>query len=174
MSRDLGVYTPIAVTAAARTADVTLSSGHQYRFRVRATDLASNVGAWVPLTVYPKLVQESAAGWTWSSGWTRASSTAASGGTTRWTTRTGATATTAVYGRSFALVAPRSASRGKAQVWVDGVLVATINLAASPTGSRRLVFVKTWTSVATRHIKIRFTGVPAHTRIDIDAVVALR
>lgn len=174
MSRDLGAYTPITVTAAARTADVTLSSGHQYHFRVRATDLASNVGAWVPLTVYPKLVQESAAGWAWSSGWTRSSSTAASGGTTRWTTRTGATATTTVYGRSFALVAPRSASRGKAQVWVDGVLVATINLAASPTGSRRLVFVKTWTTVATRRIKIRFTGMPAHTRIDIDAVVALR
>ncbi len=172
MSRDTGTFVPIAVSDTSRAADVLLSPGHQYHFRTRATDLAANVGAWATLTLGTKLVQDSSS-WAWSSGWTKASSTSASGGSTRWATRAGATATITVTARSIAFVAPRSTTRGKAEIWIDGVNVATINLAASPLGQRRLVFVKAWSSVGTHKVRIRVTGYH-HARVDVDALIVLR
>jgi hypothetical protein len=81
---------------------------------------------------------------------------------------------TAVYARSIAIVAPRSATRGSAEVWLDGRKVAVIRLNAAPTGARRLVFTHTWSSLASHRIRVVVLGTAGHPTVDVDALVVLR
>lgn len=169
-----GAWTTLAVGPSSRSATTTLAGAAAYTVQIRATDDHGNTGAWSSFGLTTSLAQESATGWTWSSGWTRSALSGASGGFVRWATKAGATATTSITGRAMAIVAPRSTTGGWAEVWVDRAKVATIKLDAAPTGPRRIVFTRTWTRVSTHTILIKVLGTAGHPRVDLDALVVLR
>ena len=73
--------------------------------------------------------------------------------------------------RDVAWVATKTPTSGSAQVWIDGVLVSTINLRSSATTYRQLVFQRHFTSLATHTIELRPIG---GGRIDLDAFAVMR
>jgi spore germination protein YaaH len=144
-----------------------------WRIRVTATDFAGN--SCVPAVSTPfaaQVTQESTASVKYTGTWRKAKSTASSGGATRYATARGATATLTFTGRAVAWVAPLGATFGKAKVFVDGVVVATIDL-RSATQSRMLVFARTWTTSGKHTIKIKVLGTSGRARVDLDAFVVL-
>jgi len=107
---------------------------------------------------------------TYSSGWSSQSSSAFSGGSTKYSSKAGATATFKMSGRSFAWVSYRASNRGKAKVYVDGHLKATISLKSSATAARYIPYAITFSTSGTHTIKI----VVVSGRVDVDGFVVLR
>ncbi len=174
VKQDDGSWQPAAsgrLTGTASYLDLNLAAGHRYDLRVRATDLAGNIGDWASARISLRLRQETSSAWRWSGSWSRVRSTAASGGAFRRSTDRGATAKMTFTARSVALIAPRSTSRGKAEVWIDGTKATTIRLNANPTGARRVVFTRSWGSAGSHRIKVVVLGAPAGSRVDLDAIV---
>ena len=62
-------------------------------------------------------------------------------------------------------------SRGKAEVLVNGVVVATIDLDSRHVVARRVVWVGQWSTAVTRTITIRVLGTSGRPRVDLDALV---
>jgi hypothetical protein len=174
VNRDSGSWQSVSVTASQRSASLSLKPSSTYTVRVRATDKAGHVGTWSSKTIKTSVYQETSTRWTWSSGWRRVSSSSASGGFTRYTTKTGAKARATVSARSIAIVSPKSSGRGAARIYVDGVKVATVKLYASPTGARRVLFQQTWASTATHTVTVEVVGTAGHPRVDVDALIVLR
>lgn len=172
--RGSGSWTSVPVTPTARSATTIMEPGATYSVRVRAVDLAGNVGQWTTKTLDTRLRQESAAAWSWSGPWKRAEKSSASGGATRFTSTAGATATMRTSASAFALVAPRSSSKGNIRIYVDGVFVATVKLDSSPTGPRRIVWATRWANEGVHRVTIRVSGTAGHPRVDLDALVILR
>ena len=172
--RDSGAWTPIAVTAGARSATAVFRAGSTYSVRTRATDGAANVGGYATRTIQTRLREESSAKWSYSGSWTRVVKSSASGGALRRSPAAGATATTTTTALAFGLVAPRSTNHGNARIYIDGVYVATVKLDANPTGARRIVWATSWSTDTTRRITVRVQGTPGRPRVDLDALVILR
>jgi hypothetical protein len=174
IKQDDGLWRPATngpISGAASHLDLHLSAGHRYGLRVRATDLAGNIGDWATTRIRLRLRQETSSAWSWSGAWSRVRSTTASGGAFRRSTDRGASARMTFTAKSVALIAPRSARRGKAEVWIDGAKVATIRLNANPAGARRVVFTRTWGSAGSHRLRVVVLGGPAGPRIDLDATV---
>ena len=68
-------------------------------------------------------------------------------------------------------VGRRSPSAGHAQVRIDGVLVATVDLSATSTRYRRIVFRSTLATAGRHTLEIRPVG---DGRVDVDAFIVLR
>jgi hypothetical protein len=98
---------------------------------------------------------------TYTGEWTRQTLSTASGGSTEYATDSGA----------------KGPDRGKAEVWIDGVKAATVDLYSSSAQPRKMVFTKNWDSADSHTLEIRATGTKnaasSGTRIDVDAFVVL-
>ena len=172
LSTDGGAYVAVASSLASPTFDRPLAPGHTYRAAVQATDVAGNVGAWAygsafKLTAY----QESSSAVHWSGTWHTGSSTSFWGGHDRYASAAGAKASLTFTGRSFAWVGSVGPSRGWAKVYVNGVLVKSVNLNAAANANRRILFTTTWSTARSRTITIRISGTAGHPRGDVDALI---
>ena len=76
--------------------------------------------------------------------------------------------------RAVAWVTTFGPTRGLARVYVDGVLVATIDCVAPGMIGRRVAFAKSWSSSASHTIRIVVVGTPNRPRVDLDAFEVLR
>jgi hypothetical protein len=65
-------------------------------------------------------------------------------------------------------------TRGRARIYVNGHLAATIDLARSSARTRSVVWRASWSSVATRTIRIVVAGTRNRPRVDVDAFVTVR
>jgi hypothetical protein len=174
LSRDGGAFTFIG-TRTGRTAYILASASHTYRFRVYAVDRAGNASFSVySPTVRTIAYQDTNAAVHFSSGWHSAASVSYYGGTARYTTARGAAASLTFTGRSVAWNAVLATNRGSARVYVDGHLIATVNLNAASTTVRRIVFTRTWSTSGTHTIRIVGLGTSGHPRVDVDAFLVLR
>jgi hypothetical protein len=171
--KDAGSWTTIASTTANHVTR-SLALGHSYRYRVRAHDHAGNVGAWAAgSTVVPELVQGSSSRVHYPIGtWHTQTTTNASGGSTRWSTSTSARATFSFTGRAVAWVASTGSNRGRVNVYVDGVLRTKVNLVASSTHWKRVLFSASWSSRSIHTIELR--SALSGYRIDVDAFVVYK
>ncbi len=162
-----GSYTTIALATATSTAvNRTLTTNKRYRFRVRATDRQGNVSAYAyGPTFTPVRIQNSSSSVHYTGAWTTRSTSHALGGSHRVATSTAARARYSGAMRDVALVVTTTAPGGSAQVWIDGVLAATVNLHSSSTGYHRLVFQRHFSSLATHTIEVR----PITGRLYLDA-----
>ena len=152
-----------------------LTLGSTYRFRVRARDRAGNTGAWTYSgTVKPRKYDDGTSAATWSTGWSRVASAGAVGGYVRTAGVGGRTATFTFTGYAVGVLAPRVPNQGFAQVYVDGVLKATVDLSAASATPSRVVWARSWSSKATHRIRIRTLGTVGHPDWSIDAFVVLR
>jgi alpha-tubulin suppressor-like RCC1 family protein len=165
-------------TPTARTRDLVLRPG-TWRFRVRALDAAGNPGSWrVASPVVVRIVSEGSSSVGYAGRWVRAAVTGAVGGTVRASSTAGASATIRTTARGIGFVSTRGPSRGKAEIWVDGVRVATVDLYASTRQPARLVWSRSWPSLDTHRVILVVTGRrnvrSTGARVDVDAIVTVR
>ena len=170
-----GAWAGVRLASAGATSSAqTLAIGSASRQRSRATDRLANTSAWqTGPTVRTMLTQQSATSIAYTGTWRTASSSSASGGSVRYATGAGASATYRFTGSSVGWVAARGPGRGSARVYVDGVYAATINLAASTGQSRSIVFARNWRVNAPHTLRIVVVGTAGHPRVDVDAFVRL-
>jgi hypothetical protein len=173
---DAGAWHTLALPAARSTSIVqNLVTGHSYRYRVRAVDKAGNVGYWdYGPTFKPRVVNDTNRTITYRRTWSSVSDPAAIGGMIRRSATSGASATFIFTGRDLAWIADRGAKYGKARIYINGVLLTTVDLYASSTQSRRLVFRKHWSTSASRTVRIVGLATSTRPAIDVDAFLVLR
>jgi hypothetical protein len=171
-----GSWVPVTLDSpTATSADVAVKPGTSYRFRLRATDGANNVGSWVTTSAGKlTLLQENASGLAYSGTWQRVALSGASGGYVRYASAAGRSAMLSFAGTSIGFVSTLGPARGIAEIWLDGQFVASVDLYAASQTSRAVV----WASPAplspgTHTLQVRVTGTrnPSATknRIDLDA-----
>ena len=162
-----------ATTGTSSTRSLGLSTTYTYRFRAR--DKGNRLSAWsAPITFAPTRYQDSTSLATYSERWKAATISSASGNHTKYAKSSGALSTFTFTGRAVSLVAPRSSSRGKADIRVDGVLVATVSLYRSSTDARHHVWSRSWGAVGPHVVTVTVRGTSGHPRFDIDAWTVLQ
>lgn len=162
-----------ALPGTQRSLSTTATAGTAVRFRVTPTDVAGNTGtatAGGPATA--RLVQQTA--FTYGGTWTTAASSSASGGSTRYASVAGRSATYKVTARAIALVVSRAPLRGRIRIYVDGVAMSTVDTARSPSQVRSVLWTKAWSSAGTHTVKVVVLGTSGRPRVDLDALVVLR
>jgi hypothetical protein len=169
---DGGAWATVSSSLTKTSLDRALKPQHSYRFRVRAIDKAGNVGAWATGSTFTlSRYTENTARLGYSGTWRTASSTVYWGGAAKYASTAGAKATFTSTGKSFAWVARRGPTRGKAQIFINGTKVATVDLYASSYLNQRVVWSTSWSTAATRTITIRVHGTAGRPRVDLDAIV---
>jgi hypothetical protein len=173
--RNGGAWTLIVASTTARTRDVVVALSGTYEFRVTPRDAAGNTGTPIMSRVVgPVRYEESSSLAKYAGSWGTASSTAYSGGRTRYTTASGASVTFTFNGRTGAVVAPTGRTRSSFKVYVDGAYVKTISLYSSTNKSRVVVFTTGTMAYKTHTIRLVHTRVGSRIRGEVDAFVVLR
>lgn len=175
MRTDSGGYTAVKLASAtSTTATPQLAPGHTYRFRARAVDRAGNWSGWAEGASFRlSAIQETSTAVRYTGTWRNEAISSAYGGTRKYATAAGATARTTFSGRQVAWVANRSTDRGQARVYLDGVLIKTIDLYAPSAQARQVVFTRSWAQAGTHTIEIRVVGTSGRPRTDVDAFVVI-
>jgi hypothetical protein len=170
-----GAWSAVTLASATATSVVqSLTFGTSSRYRLMATDGVGNASDWVyGPTFTPTISQESSGAIAYTGSWTTAATTSASGGSLKYTTQAGASATFSFVGQSVAWIAFLGPDRGSATVYIDGVLKTTINLNAATSSSRRVAYAFTWATNGSHTIKVVAVGTAGHPRIDVDGFVKL-
>jgi hypothetical protein len=154
---------------------LTASSTTTYRFRSRAIDYSGNPSSDKAGATFRVLrTQQTSGAVTWGGAWTTRSGSSASGGSYRRASAAGARATFTFTGRSVGWVAARGSSYGIVKIYVDGAFVGLVDLHASATSWRRIVFAKSWSSSGTHTIKLVNQGTAGRPYVNVDAFVTLR
>jgi hypothetical protein len=143
--------------------------GHLYRYRVRA--LVG--GTWQPWRTGRRHSAKDFSGtvmgiaFSGPGHWRMQEDSATYSTRPMWSSTVGATATFPFRGREVSFVTTRGPGRGRAQVYVDGALSATINLESSTYQKRRVVLSRYWPESGSHTIQIKVLS----GRIDIDAFI---
>lgn len=179
-SRDGGVswvdVVPVATTATSATAlsatDVSVLR------RVSATDRAGNTGHSAVAGATATQVQETSPEVTLAgTGWVTELSASASAGRLVHAAKSGPRAVLTFTGTSVAWVGGSTPARGKADVLVDGVRVATVD-AYAPSAQPRTVLFSTTVAPGTHRLEVRplgsKRGAATDRRVDVDGFVVLR
>ena len=172
LSTDGGAYASLGSVA---TAAITkyVAAGHSYRFRVRAVDVAGNVGSWVLTPTVRRSILASGS-ISYSGSWQTATCSACLGGSQRTSRDAGASARATITGRAVTYIATVGPGYGKARIYVDGAWVATVSLANSTFVNRKLVWSTRWSSVGTHTIRIVVVGPDGGPKVTLDAIAYLR
>jgi stage II sporulation protein D len=174
-SIDGGGWGSVALASATAVAIAQpLAFGHTYRYGARATDAAGNTSAWAfGPAITPLLTQQSSSAVVYTGTWRTVTSAYVSGGSLRYATGYGASASYTFTGSSIAWLAYRGPNRGSARVYVDGVLKATVSLYASSYLSKQVVYAFSWAANGTHTIKIVNLATSGRPRIDLDGFIRL-
>jgi beta-N-acetylhexosaminidase len=160
--------------APATSVNQSLRLGSTYRYTVKATDGAGNTSGFVAGAAFEPLLSEQTSGAiTYHGTWTPVANSYASGGTLRYSTASGASASYTFTGTSVSWVAYRGANRGQAAVYLDGVYQQTVNLYSTSYWARQIVYAATWSTSGTHTLRIVNLGTSGHSRVDVDAFVRL-
>jgi hypothetical protein len=171
-SVDGRAWTAISSTLAASSMTRNLAPGHAYRFRVQAIDHAGNAGTWAyGSTFVLRSVQQSSSLVHYRGTWATSTWTGWWGGTAKSSSTRGSTASFTFFGKSIAWVGLKAATRGKAYVYINGVLKATVDLYSATTLRQRIVWSSNYATSATRTITIKVVGTSGRPRVDIDGFV---
>ena len=172
--REAGPWTTIS-TQTGRSIRQALTFGTTYRYAARTK--ASN-GSLGPLAygqpLEATLFQEGTSLARYSGTWATTTSSSASGGKLRTSTKAGAYVEFKRAAQAIAVVGRRSTSSGQAKIYVDGVLKSTIDLRRSSTQNRVVLYSASWTTVATHTVRVVVVGTSGRPRIDIDGFAVAR
>jgi hypothetical protein len=168
-SVDGGGFVTIATRVTGTSLNTTGSNGHTYRFEVRPRDWAGNIGAWVAgTTMRLATLEQTSPSISYSGTWRTNTGSAYSGGSVRYASTAGRSASYTFTGRGIAFVSARGPTRGSAKVYIDGVLAATVSLYSSATTYRYVAFQRAWGSSGRHTIKVVVSGTSGHPRVDLD------
>jgi hypothetical protein len=172
---DAGLATVAATGGVVRSATRSIPFATSRMYAVRATDAPGNVGEWAAAApVEVAVVQESSAVVQRSAGWTGEASVFALGGKSTFSARAGTWMRYTFTGQGIALVGPKGPTRGRAEVWLDGTLVATVSESAKTSGSRWLLYAAAVDPAIQHTIEVRVLGTAGHVSFDVDAFLVLR
>ncbi len=176
LQRDGGAWSSVSLSSSlSRSATVALAPGHAYRARLRLKAPPGTWSAWSTSASFrPARYEETSTAITYAGGWSRSTSTGASGGHVRYATRAGASAAVTFTGRAIAWTAPVGPIRGSARVYVDGRQLATVSLYRTGWDIRRIVFKTSWAASGRHTFRIVVVGTARHPRVDIDAFAVIR
>jgi hypothetical protein len=177
-----GAFTDVALSSETATLITpSLEAGKTYQFQVRAQDKVGNWSAWSAGPAFAvDLRQETHQAIAYTGSWLLQSSPTASEGYLKYATASGARAKFSFAGKHVAWVTSTGPNRGKAEVWVDGAKVKTIDLYAATSQPRKMIFTKAWTtSPSSNHtLEVKVLGTKnassSGKRVDVDSFVALR
>jgi hypothetical protein len=141
----------------------------KYQYLLQVWDVAGGLSQPGDINVRPRAAQETSTGISYSGTWSKQTSPSYLGGSTRYSTQGGARFKYTFTGRAVAFVSTKAASRGKAEIYIDGVKVTTIDLYSSTTKYRQIVWQTHWDAVATHDVQVRVLGTSGRPRIDADA-----
>ena len=77
-------------------------------------------------------------------------------------------------GQAVGILAPRGPGHGWAQVYVDGALVATVNLSSAAAQGARVVWQRSFGAVGAHTVRVRTLGTVGHPRVAVDGFAVLR
>lgn len=158
----------------ARSASFPLTVGNSYKFRVRGEDGAGRWSPWSEGSSFPvRGYDDGNAAISYPTGnWTRAAVNGAYNDALRHE-NDNARARLSFTGRSVAWVASETPNRGKAEVWIDGNKVSTVDLYSPSAQNRRIVFSKSWATSDPHTLSVVLLGTKnadsGSTRVDVDA-----
>jgi hypothetical protein len=171
-SVDGGPWAVVGPSVTATWLDQLVTPGHAYRYRVTAIDTAGNQSS--PLngpSITISRYNENNARISYSGTWSTVTASFYLNGAARKSTRLGSKASITFTGRSLAWISRRGPDRGKAEVYVNGTRVATIDLRATTYQNQRVVWTGSWSSSVSRKVTIRVLGTKGRPRVDLDAFV---
>ena len=148
--------------------------GSTYQFRVASQDAVGLVSADSYGPVFTPTVYQQRTRTTYAGTWRTGSSASYSGGTTRYATAAGASATFSFTGRAVAFTTAKGPTRGRFKVYLDGRYKGTFNTYASRSRHRQVLYGYAWSSAGAHKLKIGVVGTAGHPRVDVDAFVVLR
>ncbi len=140
-------------------------------WRMQATDLAGNA-VTASVARKPTLVAETKG--KRSGKWSKAANGAHLSRAALASSAKNASLSWTFTGRSVALLAMKGTTAGKANVYVDGKKVATIDLRAGKTAYRQAVWTKSWPSAKKHTVKIVVAGTKGRPKVTTDGIAYLR
>jgi hypothetical protein len=165
------VSLPSATSSYARR---TVPAGSTVRYRVRAIDRAGTVGEWVTSAAYrTTALSDSSSAIQWSGSWSFARHASYLGGRAHTATARGATATIRFTGSAIAWAGPVGPTRGKARVYLDGNLVATVDMYRSSFAARDIVFARN-VSNGTHTLRILTLATSGRPTVAVDGLYVIR
>ncbi len=171
LSSDGGPWSSLGTSASPSVTEA-LRVGHAYRFRIRPVDRAGNVGgAQTGSSFNLAKIQDGSRRLAYRGSWRRHAGTEWWGGSARSATTRGSTIRTTFTGRSISWVGATGPTRGKAKVFVDGRLVAVVDLGSPVLRHRTVVWTANFKHAAERTVRIRVLGTAGRPRVDVDGFV---
>ena len=163
-----GPWTTIKNTSATSVA-LSVWPGSRAQFRVRSGSGAWKYGASsVVVPLYPP------ADVNLDGSWNRMQSFNSYGELPVYSTQNGARATLNFQGRAVAWMATEGPSRGRANVYLDGSFIEQVDLYASSTRYRQIVFSHSWPGFGSHTLRIDVLGAPAsRPQVNIDALLVV-
>jgi hypothetical protein len=161
-------------SATARSYRRTLDANHDYTFRVRAIDRVGRVGAWKTVgPTHAGTVSDGSTALDWTGTWGLVNHNDYLGDQAHWTNHSGPTTKLTFTGSSVAWVGPVGPTRGKAQVYIDGDYVVTVDLKTSTFKARRILFA-TAVPQGTHTIVVKALGTSGRPTVAVDAFFVVR
>jgi hypothetical protein len=176
MKKGTGAWVAVALPSPTATSvDVPLQPTATYTVRLAATDNADNTSDWATAPAARlRRLQETSAAISYTGAWTRSALSGASGGYVRHGAAADRIAKLTFTGSSVAFVSTYARARGVADIWLDGMKVATLDLYAPSALKKRIVWASPPELLPGLHtLEVRVTGtrngLATNTRIDVDA-----
>lgn len=143
------------------------------KYRLSAEDYQMNYGAYLYTAnrAY-RLAQQTSSAFTYKGTWATAYSSGYSGGSERYASAAGASATFTVTGHSAAFVTTRGPGRGRAKIYVDGGYVTTIDLYRASLQQRYVAWQTSWAATGPHTVKVVVVGTAGRPRVDLDGFLS--
>jgi hypothetical protein len=180
-SVDGGAWSGVTLPSATQT-NITrqLTPGKTYSFQIRAQDAAGNWSAWKPGPSFKaNLFQEANSAIAYTGTWSSQRLTSASGGRLKYSSGAGSLAKLTQNGiQNIGWISTKGTNRGLAEVWLDGAKDSTVDLYASSSQYRKVVYVKNELDPSVSHsLETKVLGTKnassSGRRVDMDALVVL-
>ncbi|MEI7744826.1 MAG: carboxypeptidase-like regulatory domain-containing protein, partial [Chloroflexota bacterium] len=149
-----GAWSKVASTHHTATRLDLAAGTASWQVGVQATDGSGNASSRAAASFRVGRTQETGSGISWGGAWRPVLAASASGGSYRVAGAAGASVTYTFTGRSVGWVAAGGPSFGAARVYVDGVLVKTVNLHSASATARTVVFTRTWATSGAHTLRI--------------------
>lgn len=181
---DVALASPTA-TSVARTLKPTAANNSTptttYNYRVAATDQQGNVSAFAIGTAFTLPDIDNSFNSSFNGSWSGSNLTGAFGGSVQFSSTAGAFAqpASAFSASSVAFVTTLGPDRGKAQITLDGVVVATVDLYAPTQQTAQIVWAANGLKTTVTHtIKVtalnQKNAASTGTRVDYDAILTIK
>jgi hypothetical protein len=177
-----GSFANVSLTSAtAVSADLSVSTSATTtrQFKARATDTATNTSPYATGSPFKvRALQNGSASTVQSGAWTTHSLAKFYGGSVRKSAAAGAQQSLAMTMQDVAIVSTLGPNRGIAQVWLDGSLVATVDLYSPTKQFRRVVWAADFATPGSHTVVLRATGTKraasSGKRVDLDAFLVMQ